>query len=101
MPGFHFSHFGSPVFAYLHALFASGVELASFGRICGRRDIALQDYTVHLVVRIRYGYRGKKSFGIGMEGMGIKAFRIRILNHVTQVHYAYGVGYVLNHRQIV
>ena len=36
-----------------------------------------------------------------MEGMGIKAFRICILNHVTQVHYAYGVGYVLNHRQIV
>ena len=49
---------------------ASGMESAALGRICRRRNIAVQNDTVHLYVGIGIGNCREERLGVGVQGVG-------------------------------
>ena len=89
------------MFAYFHSLGAASVELAAFGRICGRRDIAFQYDSVSLFVRIGIGYRGEQRLRVRMQRIIENFVLVAEFYHRAEIHYADFVGYVFDYGQIV
>ena len=86
MPGSYLPVFGRYVFAYAHATFASGVELAARGRIDGRGNIAFQYHSVHFYVNIGHWNGGKERLCIGMESIVEYLFLGAVFHETAQIH---------------
>ena len=101
MPGLVLLIHGRDMAAYLHCPGAACVEFTALGRICGRRNIAVQYDSVHLYVGIGVGHGGKQRLRVRMQGIIENAVFIAEFHHRPEVHYADAVGNVLDDRQIV
>ncbi len=67
VPFLHLPVFGRNARTNFRAMLATGVELATLGRIYGRRYIAFKHYPLHLYVRVRHGHGGEQRLGVGVQ----------------------------------
>ena len=84
--------FRGDMLAYFLCVGATGMEAASLGGIGGRRNISLEDDTLHLLIGIRIGNRREQRLGIGVDGVRENVFLGAKLHHLTQIHDADFVG---------
>ena len=87
--------------ADVHALRATRVEFATLGRVCRRRNIPLEDNSLHLVIRVRNGNGGEQRLCVRVKRIIENFVRFAEFHHVSEIHYEYLVGYVFNDRKIV
>ena len=77
---------GALLFAYIHALRATGVELASRRAVYRRRNIPRQHDPVYLRMRIGDGCRRKERLGVGMQRVIEYLVFASDLDHTAEIH---------------
>ena len=92
---------GNLGFASFGSVWATGVETTALWGICGRGNISLQNYSVHLHVRIGIWNGGEESLGVWMERIFEDILLATEFHHRAKVHNADLVRYELNDRQVV
>ena len=77
------------------------MELTALGRICGRRNGALEHNPVSM--RIGIGHRNcrEQRLGIGMQRMVEDILRCTVFHQIAQIHNANRVGNMLYHGKVM
>ena len=84
-----------------HCLWAPRVKTATNRRIQRARDLSTEDNFVARLIRIRWEGRREEGLGIRMQGIPVELLIPGHLDHLAQIHHAYCMTHVLDHRQIM
>ena len=84
--------------ANIHTFTAAGMKFTALGRICGRRNIALQNDTLDFCIRVGNRHRREQRFGVRMHRICKQILFASELNHIAEIHNADLVGYMLYNR---
>ena len=72
------------------------MELATFRRVRGRRNIAGEDNAVHLHVRIGHGYCGEQRFRVRVHRIVEDFVGVAQFHHISEVHNQNLIGNVFD-----
>lgn len=85
------------VLANFHAFRTTRMEFATLGRMSGTRNIAVEYYSVTLVVRIGHGHSGQQCQSIRMHGIVENVLLVAQFDKIPEIHDSDSVRNMLYH----
>jgi len=101
MIGRNFFEYRAACIALITASEAALFESAFILGIDGGSYLTLKNYAVGLMVKIGDRYSGKQRLGVRMDRICKQLFRRCLLYHLSEVHYRYLIGEVVNYAEVV
>ena len=97
----HVSELGRDELARTHTLVATSVKFTALWRICRRRYVALQNYSLYLRFGVGNRYRREKCFRVRMhrriEHLALSA----VFHHRAEIHNSDVIGNMLYDGEVV